>query len=178
MAGDIATAPHGQTALQPLAEVNFETGYAGLIAAFRAAAAARHIAIGSENVATVSGLPSNYVAKLLQPRPTKRIGAISLGPLLGVLGLKLVVLEDPEAVARFSSRIEQRNGSSVRTAATHQFSLSNRFLKKIGAEGGKARAKKLTPSQRSRSSRKAALARWAKRKQNGVHITSAGEIAS
>ncbi len=33
-----------------------------------------------------------------------------------------------------------------------------------GLKGGKARAKKLTPKQRSDSARKAALARWAKEK--------------
>lgn len=34
-----------------------------------------------------------------------------------------------------------------------------------GAKGGKARAEKLTPEQRSEIARKAAKARWAKKKQ-------------
>jgi hypothetical protein len=34
-----------------------------------------------------------------------------------------------------------------------------------GAKGGKARAAKLTPEERSASARKAALARWAKAKK-------------
>jgi hypothetical protein len=34
-----------------------------------------------------------------------------------------------------------------------------------GSKGGKARAKKMTPEERSESARKAAKARWAKKRQ-------------
>jgi hypothetical protein len=54
-------APH------PLAEVNFENGYAGLIAAFRARARERRIAIGGESVAAAAGLPVAFVAKRCNP---------------------------------------------------------------------------------------------------------------
>ena len=47
-------------------------GYAGLVAAFRARAQQRHIAIAGSNVAAVSGLPSFYVAKLLSVHPAGR----------------------------------------------------------------------------------------------------------
>jgi hypothetical protein len=195
-ADSLETVPHDQMALQPLAEINFETGYAGLIAAFRARAAERRIAIGGDSVAAVSGLAVAYVAKLLQPRPTKRIGAISLGPLLGVLGLKLIVAADSNALARFGSKLEKRREECVHSDAL-QVVVSRRFLKKIGAVGGKAsranmsraqarrlgmrgaaaRSASLSPKQRSEIARRAAKARWAKRKQNGAHITSVGEIA-
>ncbi len=36
-----------------------------------------------------------------------------------------------------------------------------------GSKGGKARAKNMTPEQRSESARKAAKARWAKKRQQG-----------
>ena len=43
------------------------------------------------------------------------------------------------------------------------------YFAKFGKEGGKARAKNLTPEQRRASARKAAQARWAKprKAQNG-----------
>jgi hypothetical protein len=41
-------------------------------------------------------------------------------------------------------------------------------LGKLGAsKGGKARAKKLTPEQRSEIAKKAAQARWAKKREQG-----------
>jgi len=39
-----------------------------------------------------------------------------------------------------------------------------KYFAKFGKQGGKARAKKLTPKQRTESARKAAQARWAKKK--------------
>ena len=38
------------------------------------------------------------------------------------------------------------------------------YLRKLGSKGGKARVKKQTPEERRESARKAAKARWAKRR--------------
>jgi len=38
------------------------------------------------------------------------------------------------------------------------------YLRKLGSEGGKASAKKLTPAQRKKKATAAAAARWAKQK--------------
>ena len=43
--------------------------------------------------------------------------------------------------------------------------------KMAGRKGGKRRAAKLTPEERSASARKAALARWAKKKQRDGIVT-------
>jgi hypothetical protein len=40
-----------------------------------------------------------------------------------------------------------------------------KYFAKFGKQGGKIRAKKLTPEQRKESARKAAQARWAKQKK-------------
>jgi len=40
------------------------------------------------------------------------------------------------------------------------------YFAKIAKQGGQARAKKLTPEQRKASARKAAQARWAKKKES------------
>jgi hypothetical protein len=172
--------PRGQAALQPLAEVNFETGYAGLIAAFRARAAERHIAITGEAVAQVAGIPNFYLAKILSPssKPAKRFGAASLGPILACLGLKIVLVEDSEALEKYASRIPKRQESFVHRGGTVQFVLTRRHLRAIQKKGGRNSRLYMSKRQASALARKAVKARWAKRKQNGVHITSAGEIAS
>ncbi|MGB6288154.1 MAG: hypothetical protein WBG18_27640, partial [Xanthobacteraceae bacterium] len=59
-----------------LAVVSFQNGYAGLIEAMRNRAAARRIAISSENFAQLCGLPSYYAVKLLSVNPVRRIGAL------------------------------------------------------------------------------------------------------
>ena len=43
--------------------------------------------------------------------------------------------------------------------------LARIFGRRGGLKGGKARAEKMTPEERSESARKAAKARWAKKKQ-------------
>jgi hypothetical protein len=43
--------------------------------------------------------------------------------------------------------------------------LARRLGQRGGLKGGPARAKKLTPEERSESARKAAKARWAKKRQ-------------
>jgi hypothetical protein len=58
-----------------------------------------------EQLDEIAGLPSRYVSKLLAPVPIKAFGPVSLGPLLGALGLVLVVSEDAAALARVKSRL-------------------------------------------------------------------------
>ncbi len=82
-----------------LAEINCTNGYAGLLAAMRARVAERQIALSGEAVAEVAGLPRGYLQKILSPLPksradVRRIGIASLGPVLGVLGVKLLMVED------------------------------------------------------------------------------------
>jgi hypothetical protein len=54
------------------------------------------------------GIPSGYASKLLTDPPIKRMGMISLGPMLGALGLMLVVVEDPAALSRVRGRLVNR----------------------------------------------------------------------
>ncbi|MFZ0147400.1 MAG: hypothetical protein WAM72_03470 [Xanthobacteraceae bacterium] len=144
-----------------LAVVSFQNGYAGLIEAMRNRAAARRIAISSENFAQLCGLPSYYAVKLLSVNPVRRIGALSLGPMLGALGLKLIVAEDEEAVARFTSRLPVRNESCVHTG-TMEWRISRRAFRQIQAKGRRSRWDNMTPKQRSAWARKLNRIRWAK----------------
>jgi hypothetical protein len=70
-------------------------------------------------------------------------------------------IEDAEATALVRSRVKQANPSYVRTMpADAGITFTARMLKRIRRLGGQARMAKLTPEQRSRLARKAALARW------------------
>jgi hypothetical protein len=173
-------APHGQAALQPFAEINYETGYRGLIAAFRQRVAQRRISVTSQDIAQISGLPSHYFCKILSPskNPAKRFGAASLGPILACLGLKIVLCEDVEALEKYAKRLPARNESFVHTG-TVNFVLTRRHLRAIQRKGGKNSRLYMTKRQASVLARKAVKARWAKRKQNSHGAaSSAGEIAS
>jgi hypothetical protein len=95
--------------LAPLAIV---TDYAGLLTALRQ----RIVEIGThmEAVDDVAGLPLRYTAKLLSARvrPGKpNLGPISLGPLLGALGLKLALVADEDALAKVRDRLPPRGTS-------------------------------------------------------------------
>jgi len=80
--------------------------YAGLVAALRARKEALDVSFSL--LEHLSGLQNGYISKLLSPRPSKRLGQLSLDCLLAVLGLKLVVQEDPEAMAKLSGRLTPR----------------------------------------------------------------------
>jgi len=47
-------------------------------------------------------------------------------------------------------------------------SEASKIARLLGSQGGKARAKKLTPEQRQDIARKAVQARWAKKKGKGA----------
>lgn len=89
--------------MRPLATVR---DYAGLIEAIRVRRAELNVTL--EVVDDVAGTCSRYSSKLLCDPPMKHLGAISLGPILGALGLALVVVEDIETLDRVRSRLTPR----------------------------------------------------------------------
>jgi hypothetical protein len=82
--------------------------YDGMIHAMRARAQERRIAITSPDVAEMANLPDFYIAKLLSVHPVRRVGMISLGPILSVLGVRLLMVEDPKAMARYTDELPKR----------------------------------------------------------------------
>jgi hypothetical protein len=54
-----------------------------------------------------------------------------LGPVLGLLGVRLLIVEDEEALKRFGSRIPKRNGNLAHTGVVHHVQ-SIKFLRAIG----------------------------------------------
>jgi hypothetical protein len=78
---------------------------AELLAVLREQQDALNVSCGT--IEGISGLADGYVSKVLSLTPTKQIGPVALGALLGALGLKIVrieIAEDPEAAAAVSGR--------------------------------------------------------------------------
>ena len=149
------------TSAEPRRVLGEFDAYPGLVAALRSRIA--ELNVSGECLDELAGLPRGYFQKLIGTRPVKRIGMLSLGVIFGALGVRAVLVEDEAALARVSSRLVKRRQSvpAAGSQAVH-FELSKRFLRKIAAMGGKARAAKLTPKQRSALGRRLARARWAK----------------
>jgi hypothetical protein len=144
--------------------------YSELIDAFRARAVERHIAITNPAVAQLAGLPDAYPAKVLALNPVKRIGMISLGPLLAILGCRLILVEDLEAVKMYDGRIPKRNEAFVH-ATTMEIKFSRRKWRQIQTKGRRTRWDSMTAKQRSAYARKLNRIRWANGgKANGVSV--------
>jgi hypothetical protein len=151
-----------------LATITYENGYQGLIDAFRARSNELQIALSGPSVAQVSGLASHYILKVLSPSPAprRRFGAVSLAPILGTLGLKLIVVEDEKAMQRFTSKLEKRqencvHNNGMQSVAVH-VALSRRFVRQIGRKGGLNSRKYMSSREARALARHAALERWRK----------------
>jgi len=110
------------------------TDYNGLIAAIRSRVA--ELQLAGETIDEVAD------CQLATPRSCSgHAGAPNrdafAGPLLGALGLKLIVVEDEDALRRVAGRLKRRNPNLVRSAAS-EFRLSHRFLRKIASKAARA----------------------------------------
>jgi hypothetical protein len=68
----------------------------------------RALDITHETLDGLAGIQPGYSAKLLGPRPHRKIGLLTFPLLLGALGLALVAVEDAEQMARIRSRLVPR----------------------------------------------------------------------
>lgn len=109
-----------------------------------------------QNVDELAGLPANYTAKLLSPMPSRSLGRVSLGPSLGAMGVKLAVIEDPDA-GKITERLAPAKPGGRQSNAV-LIRLSQRFLQKIGRKGGLNSRKNLTLRRRRILARRAGLA--------------------
>lgn len=152
------------------------TSYADLHAALRARA--DELDRPRSVIDACAGFEDGYASKLLAPVPIKGIGPQTLGPLLTVLGLKIVLVEDAEALGRFAKRARSRkrhDAGSPMLAGKKRKRRGHRF----GSEFAKVqRAKQLltqSAQQRSRTARKASRARWKRAKQKRAATRCAPE---
>jgi hypothetical protein len=128
-------------------------------------ARANELKLSREAIDAIAGLQNGYAAKLLAPRPIKKLGPLSIPTVLPVLGLKLVVMIDEQKAAALQARIsgQARHQASVRSAVVH-YSVSQRFLRKIGRKGGTNSRARMSKKRASELGRRAAPARWARRR--------------
>lgn len=134
--------------------------YDSLIAAIRTRVAELNVA--HSTVDAVAGLPSGYTGKLLCDPPVRGIGRIAFGPLLGSLGMKLIAVEDPEALARVRQRLEPRKQPRHQRPhrAAERPGIVRRRLAELGSKGGRAFFATRTPEQIKQHQSAAAKARW------------------
>ena len=123
---------------------------------------AAELNLSGETVDSFAGLPARYTQKLLGPNQIRRLGAISLGPFLGALGVRCLIVEDKAAVERLRSQITPRQAQYARPgmrAGSVQILLTDRFMQKIRKKGGQNSRKYLGKRLVKQLARKAAAAR-------------------
>jgi hypothetical protein len=127
------------------------TDYNTLIETMRTVATQRRLALSSDTLANVAGIPDRYLTKVLGPKQSKRLGPVSMGPVLSVLGLKLVAVEDAEAIARLEGRLEYISEGQERVRSfVVKRTISTAFMKKIGRISAQKRASlRLKDAERS-----------------------------
>jgi len=137
------------------------TDYAGMLAALRDRA--DELRLSREAIDQVAGLPSGYSGKILGIGQVRRLNLISLGPVLGALGVKLVMVVDGAALKQFGGRSAKRHENRVRHGVLTQLMMRNRKdFSLMGKVGGANSRRYMTGAAASRLGRKAAKARWRK----------------
>lgn len=109
----------------------------------------------------IAGLQSGYASKVLAPVPIKHLGPMSFDSIIGALGVDLVVIDNPEKMARMQARHEQRLRGLLSEASQEVVKLrfTRRKLAKMGRKGGKMRLKTISAKKRRIMARRAARAR-------------------
>lgn len=119
----------------------------------------------------LAGLTIGHTERILAEIPEKRIGIDTLFPLLWGLGLRMVIEDCPDNLARISEFVNGRADHMVRACGASRRVRTRAQIEKYAVKlvkkdrsalariGGKARASKLTPTRRSAIARNAANAR-------------------
>lgn len=138
--------------------------------------------ISHETIDSIAGLQAGYTSKMLAEKPIRGIGYMSLGAVLGSLGIGLVVVEDTEQRAKVETRWQKRKRTQKLIPLSIPLSIQNEvpakievtlqlqqqlkgseYMREIGKRGGKRRLKTMGKRARQRVAAHAARARWAKR---------------
>jgi hypothetical protein len=144
--------------MQPLAV----SSYDHLIAALRDRQTALGLSDGSlHDLALLQG---GYIRPSKRQKSGRTLGRMSFGCVLGALGLKIVLVEDRDALAKVRDLLVARDNAQSTRENTCPAGIKPRdsVLTLLGRAGGYARAAKLSAKQRVKISRKAIRARWSK----------------
>jgi hypothetical protein len=154
--------------LRQLGEVTTLNGYAGMIEIFRARF--DELGITGETCDYLGGLAAGHTTKLLTKEHMKRFGPVTLGAILGVLGIKLIAVVDEEQLQQISSRLtparfrrwDANNGMRTRRKrARPTYYFSDPEHARLARLKG---ILLMSPARRRRSARHAAIMRWAEAK--------------
>lgn len=138
---------------------------ADLVAALRARA--EELNVSRSEIDRVAGLPSGYAGKMLCIPPIKYAGPQSFWNVCGALGLAVQLVVDPDAVARFAGRMDQRDSKASRLRRMIQKSklpwlITAENAREMGLLGAATVNAQRSPGMRRKMARKAAQARWGK----------------
>jgi hypothetical protein len=92
--------------------------------------------------------------------PVHRGSAEKLFALPAALGIRLLAVEDTEALARIATRLVKRDSSRAQHAGVVHWELSRRKLSAAGRKGGANSRKNMSRAQAREIGRRAAKARW------------------
>jgi hypothetical protein len=119
-----------------------------------------------EHANEVIGLPARFLNKVLGLNPERGITMTAVWSILSGFGLKMLLVEDPDAIQRFESRFRRRNPDVVRLSQTH-FVMTHKRWTLIAKLGRSRRWEGKTKQERVAAARHAANARWHGRNGGG-----------
>lgn len=114
--------------------------------------------ISRETLDELGGFTARYSAKLLCDPPMKWIGRETLPKMLKATGMAIVLVLDDDRFAPTKAKLANRK-RTVRAVARIK-RVKGYFTKENAAVFGKKRWENMTPTQRTRLSRKANRLRW------------------
>lgn len=137
--------------------------YEGFIAACRERVKELEISLSSPSAAEITGLHKDHLPKLMSEKSGRCFTPLTLGPLLGLLGMRIVLVEDSKALARLSRRLKKRSmeggAAHMRGGALH-ISFSKERLRENGKLGGKKRWEGIRKKEMLKHVTAAAYSRW------------------
>jgi hypothetical protein len=140
------------------------TDYDEMIGALRARMA--ELGVTNETIGAIAGLAGGYVGKLLAPSRIKNLGPMSFGVMLQSLGLKLIVVEDAKTSAKMRPQWAQRKKAAPLVAMARTPPRATwLFTPRSGRRSALARAKKLSPAERSAIGLHAITVRWRRERE-------------
>jgi hypothetical protein len=114
-------------------------------------------------VSQIAGLQDRYLNKLVSKSPVRNFGRTSLGPVLGALGLKLILAVDTKQLAKMRPRYERRR-KHTSAGVQAQKPTPLRGNSALAAMYAHRRALLQSPEQRRAIARRAIRIRWERAK--------------
>jgi hypothetical protein len=112
-----------------------------------------------ECIDEIAGLQDRYLSKLIAKTPVRNFGPITLSPVLGALGLKLLLVIDTEKLAKLRPRYVARKKHAhdgVLRKEWHYLRGNSAYMSMLRHKG----VLMIPPRRRRAIARVAALARW------------------